>query len=374
LKKIFSINLPSLGWIVILLALAGFAPITAQVIDVRGIGDSKTVTEDGKPLAKGEAAKTAARRAAVNAIDRALKNQSDNIRQQFAERVVGDAEREGQVQKIINDIKLEIIPIPEQKTVRATIAGKFDLNEFNDLLNSLTVQQSTVKRSALELAVFFTVRSSIEVARGGGVRETQENRAENSETAAEEVTEDGLNVDESSTQRQNVENLTETVEQADKVRYKSDSQLKEPFGTGLIGQFLDKGFEGVVDGSFFEGSDLLDLDITARGNPSPTTLRKVVKEITEDGELELLVIGSLDFAIPTKDPVSGMWSVETTMSGKVMRASAGKIPRTVAALEPRNFKGVGQTQEIAKKRALEAMSPLAADEIISKLKNNGVIK
>lgn len=374
MNKIFSINSPRQIQIIFLVALAGFAPIAAQVIDVRGIGDAKTVAEDGKSLVKGEAAKTAARRAAVNAIDRALQNQSDNIRQQFTERVVGNAKHEEQIQKIINDVKLEIIPIPEQTTVRATIAGKFDLNEFKDLVNSMSIQQSTVKRSALELAVFFTVRSSVEVARGGGVRETKEKRAENLETAAEVVTESSLNVDESTTQRQNVADLSETVEQADKVRYKSDSQLKEPFGTGLIGQFLDKGFEGVVDGSFFEGSDLLDSDITARGNPSPATLRKVVKEIGEEGQLELLVIGSLDFSIPTKDPISGMWSVETTMSGKVMRAAAGKIPRTVAALEPHNFKGVGQTQEVAKKRALEAMSPLAADEIISKLKNNGVIQ
>jgi hypothetical protein len=34
---------------------------------------------------------------------------------------------------------------------------------------------------------------------------------------------------------------------------------------------------------------------------------------------------------------------------------------------------VAPSQEAAKKRAVEAMAPLAADEIISKLKNNNVI-
>jgi hypothetical protein len=61
------------------------------------------------------------------------------------------------------------------------------------------------------------------------------------------------------------------------------------------------------------------------------------------------------------------------MSGKVMMLMGSSIPRTVAALEPKSFKAIGDTQEVAKKRVLEAMAPLTADEIISKLKNNGIL-
>ena len=117
----------------------------------------------------------------------------------------------------------------------------------------------------------------------------------------------------------------------------------------------------------------MDKDITSRGQPSPKTLKQLVNEVRTEGGMELIVIGNLDFSIPTKDPISGMDMVEATMTGKVMKASGGGIPRTVAALEPKSFKAVGDTQEVAKKRVLEAMAPLTADEIISKLKNNGTL-
>jgi hypothetical protein len=172
----------------------------------------------------------------------------------------------------------------------------------------------------------------------------------------------------------------------------------------------------------------MDKDITSRGQPSPKTLKQLVNEVRAggsmeggmegkkiqsdlqlvkslrlildgmnhkitqadvgktiaqllseveveniEGGIELIVIGSLDFSIPTKDPISGMNMVEATMSGKVMMLMGSSIPRTVAALEPKSFKAIGDTQEVAKKRVLEAMAPLTADEIISKLKNNGIL-
>jgi hypothetical protein len=413
--------------IVALLAagLFGFeSSVTAQIIEIKGVGDAKTVDAQGKALPEGEPAKKAIINAAVFAIDTALQSQSDNIRQQFQERVVGDATRVEEVRKMISNAKVETNPDTVQRMVRATISGKLDLTELKDYMNKKDKLQSAVKRTDLEMAVFFTVRRSTQVARGAAVVSEANTDSTNSETAKEGAEEASLTVDEAVNRKETTTASTDLVEKADKISWEADAQLKEPFGSGLIGQFTDKGFENVVDGSFFEVSDEMDKDITSRGQPSPKTLKQLVNEVRAEGGIEgkkiqsdpqlvkslrlildgmnhkitqadvgktiaellsevevenieggieLIVIGSLDFSIPTKDPISGMNMVEATMSGKVMMVTGSSIPRTVAALEPKSFKAIGDTQEVAKKRVLEAMAPLTADEIISKLKNNGIL-
>lgn len=352
--------------------LIGFAnSANAQIIDIKGVGDAKTVDADGKAFPEGEPAKKAIINAAVFAIDTALQSQSDNIRQQFQERIVSDATRVEEVRKMISNAKVETNPNTEQRIVRATISGKLDLAALKDYMNNKDKLQSAVKRTDLEMAVFFTVRRSTQVARGAAVVSEANTGSTNSETAKEEAEEASLNVEENANRSETATASIDIIEKADKISWEADAQLKEPFGAGLIGQFTDKGFENVVDGSFFEVSDEMDKDISLRGQPSPKTLKQMVNEVRAEGGMELIVIGTLDFSMPTKDPVSGMNMVEATMSGKVMKASGGGIPRTVAALEPKSFKAVGNTQEVAKKRALEAMAPITADEIISKLRNNG---
>jgi hypothetical protein len=367
LKHLFTVSL-------LATCLVGFTSnAKAQIIDIKGVGDAKTVDAQGKALPEGEPAKKAIINAAVFAIDTALQGQSDNIRQQFQERIVGDTTRVEEVRKMISNAKVDTNPDTVQRMVRATISGKLDLTELKDYMNKKEKLQSAVQRTELEMAVFFTVRRSTQVARGAAVVSEANTDSTNSETAKEEAEEASLTLEEAVNRKETNTASTDIVEKADKISWEADAQLKEPFGSGLIGQFTDKGFENVVDGSFFEVSDEMDKDITSRGQPSPKTLKQLVNEVRAEGSMELIVIGSLDFSIPTKDPVSGMNMVEATMSGKVMKASGSGIPRTVAALEPKSFKAVGDTQEVAKKRVLEAMAPLTADEIISKLKNNGTL-
>lgn len=361
-----------LGTTLIIMALT--YGVGGQVVDVKGVGDAKTADAKGIQLPAGQAAKQAISNAAVNAIDEVLQQQSDNLRQQFQERVVSDNGRREEVLKMISNIKVETVPDSMQNLVRANIVGKIDLNELKDYLNKQDKLQSVIKRTNLEMAVFFTVRRSTQVARGASVEVDTKAAAASSEAASEQAAEEGLKVIEEVSKSEKNTTSVDAIEKADKVSWESDAQLKEPFGTGLIGQFTDKGFENVIDGSFFEISDQIDKDITSRGQPSPQTLKSMVSEVKTEGSTELIVIGNLDFSIPTVDPVSGMKMVEATMTGKVMRAKGGTIPRVVAALEPKSFKAVGATQEVAKKRVLEAIAPLTADEIISKLRNNGVLE
>ena len=349
--------------------------IHAQMLEIRGIGDAKVVDATGKPLPDGVAANQAVREAAINSIDQLLQNQSSSIRQQFNERVKGSVEREEEVKGMINDLNVVVDPIPEQKIVRVRIVGALDLNTLKDKMNQWPKISAQVVTSSKQAVIFFTARRTTATEKAGiKVKTENANDKTISQSATEELEESGVQTNEGvSTTDTTVAGIT-NVEMTDKVLWESDTQLKGDFGTGLMGQFTDKGFTDVNDGSMFITSEDLDADITKKGAPSALTWKKVIKEVKEtDSNIEMIVIGNIDFSAPTEDPVTGMWKVATSMSGKVYQLGTG-MPKLVAALGSKTLNGLATSQEEAKKRALEAMAPLAADEIISKLKNKDILK
>ena len=361
-----------------LLLIALFLPLAqihAQMLEIRGIGDAKVVDAAGKPLPPGEGAKQAVRAAAINSIDQLLEAQSSNIRQQFNERVKGSVEREEEVKGMINDLKVVVDPIPEQKIVRVRIVGSLDLNTLKDKMNQWPKISAQVVTSSKQAVVFFTARRTTATEKAGiKVKTENANDKTSSQSGKEALEENAVETTEKvSTTDTTVVGIT-NVEMNDKVLWESDTQLKGDFGTGLMGQFTDKGFADVTDGSMFTTSEELDADITKKGAPSALTWKKVIKEVKEtDSNIEMIVIGNIDFSAPTEDPVTGMWKVATSMSGKVYQLGTG-MPKLVTALGSKTFNGLATSQEEAKKRALEAMAPLAADEMISKLKNKDILK
>jgi len=349
--------------------------LAAQMLDIRGIGDAKVVDVTGKPLPVGEAAKQAVRAAAINSIDQLLEAQSSSIRQQFNERVKGSVEREEEVTGIINDLKVVVDPMPEQKSVRVRIVGSLDLNTLKDKMNKWPKISAQVVTSAKQVVIFFTARRTTATEKAGAKVKTENaNEKSSSQSGKEELEADKVVTNEKvSTTDTTVAGIT-NVEMTDKVLWESDTQLKGDFGTGLMAQFIDKGFQDVTDGTMFGASEELDADVTKKGSPTALTWKKLIKEVKEtDSNIEMIVIGSIDFSAPTEDPVTGMWKVATTMSGKVFKLGTG-LPKLVTALGSKTHNGLAPSQEEAKKRALEAMAPLAADEIISKLKNKDILK
>jgi hypothetical protein len=361
-----------------LLLIALFLPLAqihAQMLEIQGIGDAKVVDAEGKALPEGEGAKQALRAAAVNAIDKLLELQSASLRQQFNERVKGSVEREEEVKGIINDLKVVVDPIPEQKIVRVRMVGSLDLNTLKDKMNQWSKLIAQVKPSSKQAVVFFTARRTTATEKAGiKVKTNIANDKTSSQLGKEALEENAVETTEKvGTNDTTVVDITD-IDKTDKVLWESDTQLKGDFGTALMGQFTDKGFEDVTDGAWFEASEDLDADITEKAAPSVATLKKLLNEVkTAEGNIELIIIGSIDFSAPTEDPVTGMWKVATSVSGKVYKLGTFP-PKMLVALGGKTSNGLATSQEEAKKRALEAMAPLAADEIISKLKNKDLLK
>lgn len=362
-----------------LLLIALFLPLAqihAQMLEIQGIGDAKVVDAEGKALPEGEGAKQALRAAAVNAIDKLLELQSASLRQQFNERVKGSVEREEEVKGIINNLKVVADPIPEQKCVRVRMVGSLDLSTLKDKMNQWEkINPPQVKPSSKQAVVFFTARRTTATEKAGIKFKTD---IANDKTSIllgkEELEENAVETTEKvGTTDTTVVDITD-IDKTHKVLWESDTQLKGDFGTALMGQFTDKGFEDVTDGAWFEASEDLDADITEKAAPSVATLKKLLNEVkTAEGNIELIIIGSIDFSAPTEDPVTGMWKVATSVSGKVYKLGTFP-PKMLVALGGKTSNGLATSQEEAKKRALEAMAPLAADEIISKLKNKDLLK
>jgi hypothetical protein len=335
-----------------------------------------TVNENGVALPKGEAATQAIREAAINGIDRILEQQSSALRQQFNERARDNEEIGQLLRNIINDAKVTTNAIPEQKMTRATVDGAFDMQALRDALNRIPRIRENVKRSGENTAVFFTVRTTAQTTRNTGTKESASETIESVESASEIVEEDSIEAREQVGRDVKKVDIRADIKGAEMTEMMADSQFKSLFGTGLLSQLSSKGFKEITDGSFFEISEEMDKDITERNDLRPKTWKNLIAEIKEEGDdIEVVIIGSLDFAMPTTDPVSGLSIVEATMSGKVYRIVKGRRqPSLVAGLPPQTAKGVGPSQENAKQSALNAMSVLAANEIITALKNNDVIE
>jgi len=106
----------------------------------------------------------------------------------------------------------------------------------------------------------------------------------------------------------------------------------------------------------------------------PAVWRQLTGEVrTAEPTVQYVIVGTLDFSIPTNDPISGMQKVTGTVAGKIYQLGGAGLPRLVAALAPVTNSGVAPTQQDAKKRVLAALGPMAADEILTKLKNKGAL-
>ena len=363
---------------ILLLSLLFMGPISSfsQVVEIRGIGDASNVDDKGATLPRAEADKKAIREAAINGIDKLLTQQSEGLKQQFNERARDNEDVQKVISNIINDSKVTTTLISEQKMIRATVEGSFDLQTLRDTLNRIPATTAQVKRAGNQVAVFFTVRTTDRVVGKSADKITQNESVDSTEKGSEEATEESVTVNESVEKTQSAEVTQQKTEFSEKAEMIADTKYKPLFGTGLMSQLSAKGFEEITDGSFFEISDEMDKDITARNDLKPATWRALIEEISKEGDgIEVVVVGSMDLSLPIVDPVSGLSSVEATISAKVYRIVQGRRqPSFIAGLAPSTVKGVGPTQENAKQSAVNAMSVSAANEIITQLKNNKVIE
>ncbi|MCH1509095.1 MAG: hypothetical protein L7T84_07830 [Akkermansiaceae bacterium] len=354
---------------------AGFA----EPLAIQGMAEVDLKDASGKAIPEKEAVRLATEIAQFQAVENAISRASSTIRQQYAERVGDSEERKRTVMNMVVDKTIQTEPRTNLSTprMRVYLRGKIDMTALRDQLNSWPKMVQQVDYSEVQLALFYTVRKIAETVRLESGRESSDSSAVSAkESGSESITENGVEVSESVTENVSKTELRKSINRADELIWEHDVDQQDNFGSSLTEQFTEKGFESIMGGEFFEVQEVLNEEVGSKGRATAKTLKKVIQDVKDEGEFTeggLVVIGNLDFKEPVKDSVSGLWSVEATMKGKIYKIGKGAIPRTVGALEVITKKSLGETQESAKTSVLSAMAPLAADEIISKLKNKGEI-
>ena len=338
--------------------------IHAQVIDVKGIGEVDAKDGDGKEIPLKQTIQAATHMACLKAVEEAISHEPAALRQQFGERVGDDEARKKTVAGLVTDRFIETMPRPKLSTprMRVYLRGKLDMAALRDQLNLWPKIEEKALQADVVAAVFFTVRRTVAVRNG----DAEERRENNKEKGKEKLDENGIETEEDIRERKE-RRIEKIFEEA---KLEADPEFKAQWGTGLLGQFTEKGFKDMVDGALFDVSDALDADVTKRGSPAAKTLMKMMAEVRElDDSMTMVILGTLDFSQPTVDPVSGLWSVQGTASGKIWKVPSRGLPRTIAALSPVRHKALARSQQDAKGKALAEIAPLVADEIISKLVN-----
>lgn len=365
--------------------LAGFALLTSthkalsselltqsdrgEIIEIRGIGEADV--SNGKKATDLEI-ETARDNAVIHAISKALANQSDNLRQQFAERARSNMEA---VRKMLFNTRYGSPDmLPEERKVRVNIVASFDMNKLKDGLNMWSKSTSQVTRSDTEVVLFFTARATTSTeAFDATIKSGREDAVKEDTLGTRAQVEGGVTGTDAKITTSKTEIKSSSVQQADKLTYELDASSGDSFGTGLMGQFTDKGFEQMIPGTMFEEiSKAFDEVKVGGGKPSKKHWDALRAELEGETSIRYVITGFLDYSQPRKDEITGMWRVEASVTGEIYDISK-RFPRVVTALEQKTESAVAPSQEAAKKRAVEAMAPLAADEIISKLKNNNVI-
>lgn len=231
---------------------------------------------------------------------------------------------------LVNDDKAE-------KILTMRFEGKLDLTALKDALNSVPADQvqSSVNLSKSEAAIFFTVRMTSKNKVSTGERSYSSNAegdaatslAKNNENEGNDsATDEGVSKSETSLKQakgkfKEQETITESsseTEVADEQKWKVDKASKTSFGNGLLDRFSSKGFNDVLDGAEFESSTELDTAYGVGDDIPPAVWKQIVAEVREsEPSVKYLVVGTLDFSIPTKDPVTGMHLMTGKVSGTI---------------------------------------------------------
>ena len=355
----------------------------AAPISISGQGTASYTNLFGKPDKSVE--NQAKANAVVDAINRSLENQPEALRQQFKSAGSNIPLDDYFSKKLVTETSSKTIEDKENKILTFLFQGNLDLTALRDVLNAVPKDQikNTVNLSDALVAVFFTVRETAETTVHDVNVKKEVNvstaKASNSESQGDVSASDtGISKSETSLkQNKNSAKISESgssTTKSDDVTYRLDKMSKDLFGDGLRARFNSKGINKIYDGSFFDSAEDIDEAYGAGNSIKSKVWKKVVANINEEQpSVKYLIVGTLDFSMPTTSPVTNMPLYSGTVSAKVYELQGSGIPLSVGGLPPLEAKIAASTQQDARKRVVAKLSELAADEIISTLRNKGIL-
>jgi len=167
-----------------------------------------------------------------------------------------------------------------------------------------------------------------------------------------------------------------TIQRTDEQEFALDAPSRDALGAGMRDVFSAKGFKKIKDGSFLKVSKEIDESFGSGAGISSEVRENMVKEVKEKmPKVRYMVVGTVDFSIPTIDPIGGQHKYTGRITGAVweMDEDGGSIPDNIGDLKPTQVSLSADTQQDAKAQVIEKISGEAANDIITKLRNKAAL-
>jgi hypothetical protein len=361
---------------VFLLSVAFSTSLLAATTSIAGRGKAEYTNPIGKP---GKEVEDQARKEAIyDAIDRALEDQSAALREQYKKFGKNVPAEEYESKGIVTPQGKGVSTTDAKKrVVTFQYAGSLDVQALRDLLNGMSSKEggTDVKLSKISCALMFTVRQTSENFVFDPKRVVGTKREDSVEVEGKAVTAGGGGVEAVEGAAKKVVKSTASIEsgtaqRVDKQKFELEPQSRDAFGNGLSAVLTAKGFKKVKQGRDLDVSTAVDQGFGSGEGLSPAVRRQLHKEVRQQwANVKYLILGTLDFSMPTIDPVTGQHAYVGRIGGEVFAYDEDGDSEMVAALEPVQSKAFATTQQDAKARCIQRMSEEAANEIITKLRN-----
>jgi hypothetical protein len=164
------------------------------------------------------------------------------------------------------------------------------------------------------------------------------------------------------------------IKRADVIEW--DVSRTSDINSVVTGTFTNAGFE-VVEAEYLEQEsngklsiDSVRKDYSSGDDLAAATLRDVVSGV-RSVNIPYVALGTLDVGVKDSDPATGLTRVYVTVSGKVLDVT-GRFPKTVSAVGPVQFAGLGPNETVARTNALKEAAQNAAQQLMNELNAKGV--
>ncbi|MBQ2814926.1 MAG: hypothetical protein IJE66_08000 [Akkermansia sp.] len=352
----------------LLSALCVASPNWSAAADLTISGRASVEYQPAVKATRQTAAEEAQKEAIRNGLDAMMSSQSSTMRQLYEER---KPDIYTTLMSHARDVQNTQKDNKATHSMEVKVSAVIDDDKLKDTLMNTSVANKTVNLSDSLVAMLFTVRSVASVEKDGGTtKSTSSSSATGDSSVAESETDSAITTSESRSEVKTSESSSSRIFKSDVKTYRVETDACTAFDAALSERLLDKGYAEAFGRDSFDSVELLD-EVYGAGKSVPASaLRKIVTEIRElDPSVEYMIIGTLDFGYPRKDAMTGMVAVDAKVSGIVYELVAGKVMyKRHATLSPQSITGKGADESQAKDRALISVSPLAADEILAKLK------
>jgi len=161
---------------------------------------------------------------------------------------------------------------------------------------------------------------------------------------------------------------------ADKITY--DVSSSDDINTTVLKVFGNAGYE-VVEAEMVADETMGQMDLEAfiadfsQGEDISAATRKSAANGCRDLDIRYLAIGKLDIGQNLQDPATGMIRVYVNVNAKVYDVSS-RFPKTVASVGPVQYSGIGPTQDVAQRNALQSAGEQAASELVSQMRSKNL--